>query len=400
MRPITTPEFAIGLMSGTSADGIDAALVRLEECAGRFPRIELEKFLFVPFTSQQRARIFSLFSPTASIVEVEQMDSVMGEWFGEAVNRLIALSKMSPRNIRVIGSHGQTIAHYPPGVHGHKDVRGFTRQLGCPSTIAAVTGLDVVADFRSKDMALGGQGAPLIPYCDYAFFHSHSTGRVILNIGGIANVTLLPAGCELDAVVGFDTGPGNMVLDGLIQLLTEGDKTYDQDGAMASQGTVRPDLLNKWLKHPYFRLQAPKSTGREEFGLPFCELLLQDVRQYRLSPENAVRTATAFVAETIVQGIARSMTTFSELIVSGGGIHNQVLIEELRDRLTGVQIIRSNQYGIPDDAKEAMAFAYMAWQFLHGRPTNIPRVTGASRATSLGSFTPGTGYSEGRKNLR
>ncbi len=380
--------YAVGLMSGTSADGIDAALVEIEEVAGsEFPRARLIHFLCIPFSEDQRRRIFSLFLPDAPIAALGRLDVELGEEFGNAVNRLLSESGIALSAVRAIGCHGQTVAHYPPEERSQH--RGFTLQIGNAAVIAAMTRLPVVSRFRDADMAAGGQGAPLVPYFDYATMRSDDEDRVLLNIGGVANITVLPRGAALEDVIGFDTGPGNMVLDGLVDRLSGGRQHFDSDGRLAAQGIPRADLIAGWLGHPYFRLRPPKSTGREAFGTGYVGDLFRTMAERELSGPDMLRTATAFVARTIVDAI-RSVTEGPlALIATGGGALNPVLMQTVAE---GLDLLRpwetGDRYGILGDAKEAMAFAYLAWQFLAGRPTNVPSVTGASRRVRQGAFTP------------
>jgi anhydro-N-acetylmuramic acid kinase len=262
-------------------------------------------------------------------------------------------------------------------------------QIGEPAVIANLTGIDVVSQFRAADMAAGGQGAPLIPYFDYALLRSSQENRVILNIGGIANITVLPRGTTLEDVVGFDTGPGNMALDGLVELITEGEQHYDRDGQIAGSGRIHEELLSHWLDNRYFTVEPPKSTGRELFGLSYCRSLLSEARAYGMSTQDLMRTATALVAESIARGMKSQVASPVALIASGGGIYNRVLMEELQNRANLVRPWESaTQHGIPSDFKEAMAFALFAWAFCVGQPTNVRRTTGANRSVVLGSWTP------------
>lgn len=372
-------------MSGTSADGIDAALIRV---GSQDPvSLGLVHAVFERFSEEQRNRIFAAFSPDFSAHELGRLNSDMGKWFADAVNRLLSEAGMSALDVLVIGSHGQTVAHYPP--EPGQAQAGYCVQIGDPSVIAALTGIDVVSHFRAADMALGGQGAPLVPYFDYMTLGSPIEDRVILNIGGIANVTLLPRACGQSDVMGFDTGPGNMVIDGLVELISDGSRHFDEGGQMASLGRVRADLLEEWLNHPYFSVRPPKSTGREMFGRQFCRKIYENARDRNVAAEDLVRTACAFVAETIARAVRAEIRGPVALIASGGGTRNPVLMWELHVRL---DLLRpwewTDTYGIPSDFKEAMAFALLAWQFLRGVPTNLPRVTGAERLVVQGSWTP------------
>ncbi|PSR32382.1 MAG: anhydro-N-acetylmuramic acid kinase [Sulfobacillus benefaciens] len=379
--------YAIGLMTGTSADGIDAALVEINENSdSEFPGVQLVHFLTMPYDHHLRKRVLQLCSPKAPVVAMGDLHVELGLRLGDAVNQLLAESHVSRQTVCAIGSHGQTIAHYPSG---ESRPLGFTIQIGDAATIASRTGIGVVSEFRAMDMACGGQGAPLVPYFDYAVFRSLNEDRVLLNIGGVANVTILPHGGAVETTVGFDTGPGNMVLDGLMELISGGTIHYDHNGALAQRGCLHRGLLEQLMSHPYFKKVPPKSTGREEFGQAYCKALLRHMKALQLRPEDMLRTATEFVAETIAQGIRGVQSSPFALIASGGGVHNTSLMKAITERLNlSRPWCMSDSYGIPSDAKEAMAFAYLAWQFLKGRPTNIPSVTGAQKSVLQGTWTP------------
>lgn len=376
-------EYAIGLMSGTSVDGIDAALIRIDNANHSHPRVRLIYANFTPMPDQTRALVLQASVPDASVRLVGELDRELGELFARSANRVIEEAGILRRQVRVIGSHGQTIAHYPSGL------RGFTWQVGNPAVIAARTGIDVVSDFRDMDVALGGQGAPLVPYFDWTQLSSSQESRVILNIGGIANITRLVAGGALESVMGYDTGPGNMVLDGAIYRLSDGQLRVDQDGQWASCGQCRDELLAQWLHHPYFVECPPKSSGREQFGSAYISARLQDAYAKGISHEDIMRTLTVLVAQTIADGIWQSVSGPFALIASGGGTKNRVLMEELARRLSLIRPWEhSDLYGIPADSKEAMAFAYLAFQLTRRRGTAIPSATGASRPHLQGSWTP------------
>ncbi len=378
--------FAVGLMSGTSADAIDAAVIEVENPKAAYPGVRLVHAIYEPLDDEVRGMIFQAFSPEAPAMLVGKLNRILGEKFGDAANRVIEESGVDREAVRVIGSHGQSIAHYPDGPEG------FTWQIGDPAIIAARTGIDVVSHFRSMDVALGGQGAPLVPYFDWALLKDDREDRVVLNIGGIANVTWLPAGAPKEAILGFDTGPGNMVLDGAASLLSGGKLTYDQNGDWARRGRLKEDLLRRWLSHPYFSRPVPKSAGREQFGLPYVAEIIDECRAASVEDQDIMRTLTVFVAQSIAAGIHQVASRSIALVASGGGVKNSLLMGELAYRL---DLIRgwetSGAYGIPEDAKEAMAFAYLAFQLLKGRPTSIPSVTGSPQPHLQGSVTPARG---------
>ncbi len=378
--------YAIGLMTGTSIDGIDAILAEITETESEYPLIHPLTSLFSRFNPDHRTQILDLCRNDAPIYDIARLHMEMGHWLADTVNRLLQKVSIPPSRIRIIGMHGQTIAHYPPGQTHHQ---GFTVQIGDPAIVAAETEIDVVSHFRQMDMAMGGQGAPLVPYFDYAVFRSFEESRVLLNIGGIANITIIPPKAKIDEIMGFDTGPGNMVLDALMEQLTAGHKHYDNSGELASHGNKHNDLITQWLHHPYFSKNPPKSCGREEFGREYTLGLLRQMREMGLSSPDMMRTATAFVATTIKNAISQYVPTDIALIAAGGGCHNPVLMKELAQELPLVRPWESTDgYGIPGDMKEALAFAYLAWQFVHNRPTSVFQITGAQKSVRQGMLTP------------
>lgn len=379
--------WAIGLMSGTSADGIDAALVEIHSVRPSLS-LTVKRTFFAPYSESQRSRIFEAFSPEFGVRELGRLNRDLGLWFADAVNQLLEDAQVDKHDVRVIGSHGQTVAHYPP--ESDRLDLGYCVQLGEPAVIAQMTGIDVVSDFRAADLAVGGQGAPLIPFFDAALFRTPSEHRVVLNIGGIANITVLPRAGQRAPVVGFDTGPGNMVLDGLVSLISGGAQRCDVDGALAQAGAVHDRLLRRWLSHEYFAKTPPKSTGRELFGVPYCTQLLNEATREGLGAADMIRTATALVAESIAQAIRQQLGDAPIApIASGGGPRNPVLMHEIQQR---TRLVRDWQpvddYGIPSDFKEAVAFALFGWEFCDGVPTNVCAATGAGRSVMQGSWTP------------
>lgn len=380
---------AIGLMSGTSGDGIDAALVEItERPESDFPAVQLRHFRYEPYTEAERRAIVALNDPGTAHLPVAAWHATLGERFGLAASALMREAHVRPEEVAVIGSHGQSVAHHPRGT-ALAGRYGFTVQIGDPARIAARAGVAVVSDFRARDVALGGEGAPLVPYFDAVVFGDPTETRVLLNIGGIANLTLLPRGQDLRGIRAFDTGPGNMVLDAAIQTLTGGSRAFDDEGRMARKGTVSATLLHRWRQHPYFTAPPPKSTGREDFGKAYTEARIHEAQALGLGPEDVLATLVELVAQTIIDAVRTVTTEPVALIAAGGGVHHRVLMDRIRQ---GLSLRRpwetADAYGIPADAKEAIAFAYLAWQFLKGRATNVPSVTGAREPAMLGNWSP------------
>jgi anhydro-N-acetylmuramic acid kinase len=375
----------VGLMSGTSADGVDAAIVEIDR-----GKVRLLAFDTFAYPALLRRQILNLCRPeSARLDDICHYNFVLGEVFADAVIKLCSKSGISLSSIDLIGSHGQTIYHQPSGKrYGGKTISS-TLQISEPSVIAERTSITTVADFRPRDMAAGGQGAPLVPYADYVLFKHKKLTRVIQNIGGIANVTLLPGGCTQDDVIAFDTGPGNMVIDGIVRFISGGGKNYDAGGRMAARGTVDKRLLDKLLRHPFFRRRPPKSTGREEFGARFAERIYQRAGRRGLANADIVATVTALTAKSITQAYQWFLpTTPDEVILCGGGAHNCTLVEMLHAELPEVKMLTTGDFGISVDAKEAVSFAILAWATMKGMTNNVPTATDAKRPVILGKIVP------------
>jgi anhydro-N-acetylmuramic acid kinase len=349
-----------GVMSGTSLDGIDVAIV---EISGR--RFETLGFLSTPYTAEMRAAILAVSDATTNTSAISRLNFQLGELYARAVLR--AVRRFGP--VKLVGCHGQTIYH---------EGASNSLQIGEAAVIAERTGVPVVSNFRARDIAAGGQGAPLVPYVDYQLFRHPTRTRVALNIGGIANITAIPAGAPADAVVAFDTGPGNMAIDALALELGQ---PYDRGGKIAERGSVNRTLLDELLADGYYRRKPPKSAGREQYGPAFVERL----KKTRLPIEDLVATATVLTAATI----ALAVRPFgpADLIASGGGVHNPQIMAHLAGFLPGIAISTSTDHGIDADAKEAIAFAVLALETWRGKPSNLPSATGARRAVVLGDVT-------------
>ncbi len=381
-------KLVIGLMSGTSADGIDTVLVNIR---GKGTETKLRVLAFHTYRYPKGFKEFLLKNSnalTARIDDVARLNILIGELFADAVIALCRKTKIDLTDIDLIGSHGQTIHHLPAAkrLFG-KSIRS-TLQIGDPSVIAKRTGITTVGDFRVADVAVGGTGAPLVPYIDYILFRSLKKNRALLNIGGIANITILPANCTPDDVVAFDTGPGNMVIDALMKQYFK--KPFDTDGKMALKGKLLPSLVSWMMNHPYLNERPPKSTGRETFGGEFVPQILSRAGQEK--KEDIIATVTEYTTLCIVESCVRYVlpkTKINELIVSGGGVHNLTLMNSLEKYLRGVKIMRMEEFGISSDAKEAIAFAILANETISGNPSNMVHATGARKRTVLGKVCVG-----------
>lgn len=377
----------LGLMSGTSLDGLDACLARFWDEGGRV-RFEIEAFATYPYPDDLKAAVIRQMDPATSRVdELCALDAWLGEWFAAGALRLLSEHGVSPDDVDLVGSHGQTIFHQPTGAHPS------TMQLGDGSVIAVKTGLTTIHDFRPADMAAGGQGAPLVPYADRVLFADPHRAIALLNLGGIANVTLLaPGGTELLA---FDTGPGNMILDRFVERMTRGAERYDADGRIARRGRVRPELLDEWLAHPFLLKAPPKSTGREEFGHAYADARYDEGVARGVSPEDLVATATAFTAHAVAQALrawASPRLRPERVLVSGGGARNPILMELLQRALAPAEVLSLEAAGVSADAKEALAFALFAYQAARGLGNHAPEATGAREALVLGKIAPGRNF--------
>jgi anhydro-N-acetylmuramic acid kinase len=372
-----SPRRVVGLISGTSADGIDTALVEVEG-AGETTRARLVDFRTRPFDDALRARVLGLGEARAD--ELLRVHYRLGEEFARAALDLIEPARRAGLTVHLIGSHGQTARHHPRAAE--PDERAATLQVGEPAVIAERTGLPVVADFRPRDVAAGGEGAPLVPLVDWLLFRRAGATRACLNLGGIANVTIVTD--RLETVRAFDLGPANMPLDLVVHAWTHGAESFDRDGRRAAAGRVDGDLVAELLRHPFLAVPPPKSTGREAFGDVFVQPLL---RRYLGREADLLASLTRFVAESVAAGIRRWVTQpIAELLVSGGGARNRTLMADLGAALAPVPVRSLDAVGLDPDAKEAVAFAVLANETLFGRPGNLPGATGAAGPRVLGKL--------------
>lgn len=381
----------VGLMSGTSADGIDAALVRISG-QGDTTKARLVLHYHHDYPPAVRSAVFALFSPECPGIELCRMNFFLGERFAEAALALLKAAHVTPAEVDLVACHGQTVFHLPqPSERPDGSYGTSTLQIGEPAVIAARTGVTTVADFRPADMVAGGQGAPLVPFADWVLFRHPEKSRAIQNIGGIANVTVLPAGGSLDSVLAFDTGPGNMIIDRLMAVLTEGQLAYDPDGRVAGSGQVNPQLLSWLMDHAFVARKPPKTTGREEFGADFTAQVLGMAKGWQIESEDLVATVTAFTAESIAGNYREFILPqcpLDEVVLGGGGSYNTTLRRMLGERLPGIRILLHEDLGVLGRAKEAMAFAILGNQTMLGLPGNVPSATGALGPVVLGKITP------------
>jgi anhydro-N-acetylmuramic acid kinase len=382
---------ALGLMSGTSVDGIDVALVRIAPAITQnAAHARLENFVTMAFPAAMRVEVLRIAEGApVSPGEISQLNFRLGRAFGNAALRACRKFRLNPRRLSVIGSHGQTIFHQGRPSRFLGENIASTLQIGEPAVIAAITGVTTVGDFRPADMAVGGQGAPLVPFGDYLLYRDPRRGRAVLNIGGIANVSVIPKAASPHSVIAFDTGPGNMVIDALVHHFTKGRRSYDREAQMARHGHLLPALLDALLAEKYFRQAPPKSAGREQYGKAYVGKILAWGRRQRARPEDLVRTATMLTALSIADALYRWViprSALSQLIVSGGGARNPLILAQLSAALVGVDVVTTEALGLPGDAKEAFIFALLADQTLHDRPSNLPSATGARRPAILGKI--------------
>ena len=385
-REVALGELYLGVMSGTSLDGIDIALTRI----GQPYSIELVGFKTVPFEEALRREYLAMMKdPSWEPQRLLAVHHLLGDRFGQEINASLREFRTPPSRVKAIGLHGITFWHCPEGYEVYGGVGRGTMQLCDPYTVAVNTGIRVIHGFRQTDIALGGQGAPMVPFLDHQLFRHEGIGRIMLNLGGIANLSFLPAGSE--DISAFDSGPANMIIDHLMRHHPTEPQSFDPSGSYAAKGKVLHDLLKSCTAHPFFGTAPPKSTGREDFGPVFCERFLR-YRQFD-QYEDLIKTATTLTAVTISDAIRGfrfkdyEYADFQEMIASGGGTYNDTLMEMLRTNLPELDIKTTSDLGVEVDAKEAMLMASLAWAYMNGVPGNFPTVTGASRKAVLGSAT-------------
>jgi anhydro-N-acetylmuramic acid kinase len=376
----------VGLMSGTSADGIDAAVVSLE---GAPPRLDwrLLAHVTVAHPPELRDRIFAAFRPeTGAVDRLCRLNFDLGAAFADAARAAMDAAQLKPEDVLLIGSHGQTVWHEPPT----RGTSGATLQIGSAAVIAERTGITTISNFRARDVAAGGHGAPLTSFVDALLFRHPTRTRAIQNIGGIGNVTFLPPlGSSRDPIA-FDTGPGNMLIDYCAARASAGAQSFDRDGKLAARGQAQPAWLAELMAHDYFRAPPPKTTGRELFGAQFGAQVWQRGQALHLSDADILATVTAFTAESIAQAYRDfAPIRLDEVYLAGGGVRNPTLVEMIRARIAPVKAYSHDELGVSASAKEAVTFAVLAYETYHGRAGNLPSCTGAAHRVVLGDLTPG-----------
>jgi anhydro-N-acetylmuramic acid kinase len=403
----------LGLMSGTSADGIETALA---QNSGAPPNLKSQLLAHASFPIPKpiRAKILQIAEGTPiPAAEISQLNFRLGHLFADAALSACKKFRVPLKRLDLIASHGQTIFHQGPPVPFLGARTSSTLQIGEPSVIAARTGVPTIADFRPADMAAGGQGAPLVPFADYLLYRHEKLGRVSLNLGGIANVTVIPARAKPQDVFAFDTGPANMLIDALVSHFSKGHQRFDRNALLARRGHINNSLIYRLMKDPYLKLHPPKSTGREHFGAGYVKDLLSFARKHEIKSADLLYTVTYFTAESVVDALHRFVFPkhkIAQVIVSGGGARNPLLMAQLRVLLqisslprrssshhsslatrhfsnSSIELIRSTDFAIPEQSKEAYAFALLAYETFHHRPSNLPSATGASRPAILGKIS-------------
>jgi anhydro-N-acetylmuramic acid kinase len=375
-----------GIMSGTSIDGIDVAVVDIRGKTGGV-RIRPIAFHSIPYPKAVREAILAVSNAMTHTATISRLNFLLGELYAGAVLETCRVRNIPLNSISLLGMHGQTIFHEGAPVEylGHRVAS--TLQIGEAAVVAERTGLWTISNFRERDMAAGGKGAPLVPYVDYLLFRNRRCGRVALNIGGIANITVIPAAAHPHDLIAFDTGPGNMVIDALVAHMTRGRQRFDRNGRIARKGKVHLRLLDSMLRDPYFAFDPPKTAGREQFGREFSNGLIAT----GLPIEDLIATASELTARSIAQALLATVEKedcIREVIASGGGVHNLQVMRRLRELLPDLSVKTSEEYGIHPDAKEAIAFAVLAYEFIQGHPGDLPSATGARHPVLLGKSSP------------
>ncbi len=381
-------KLAIGLMSGTSVDGIDAVLVKIK---GNYTETEIEQlhFLNIPYKDDVRERILLVAEGKfGGTKEICNLNFFLGELFADACERLCKAANINTNKIDFVASHGQTVYHIPQKQDYLGKQISSTLQIGEASVIAQRLGCKVVSDFRVRDVAAGGFGAPLVPFTEFLIYKNESKTIALQNIGGIGNITILPKGCALKDVIAFDTGVGNMVIDALVSKITNGEKRYDESGKLAKTGTISEELLAFMLNDTYLKQPLPKTTGREYYGEKYVNDLCQKASELGVNMTDTLATATMFTAKSIAVGIdSFCKDRPKQLIIGGGGSYNLTLLANIKACLPDIEVVTNEELGFDSDAKEAIAFAVLANETLCGNTNNAPSATGAKTAVVMGKIS-------------
>lgn len=375
-------------MSGTSLDGLDIAIVDFSMQPDRL-HFDVKKFVTVPYSGELKSELLRLMDAQAALQPVSAMNMYLGELYARLLDEALHNTEIAMQSIDLISSHGQTIWHEPFAAGDSPFSRPNTMQIGDIAVLAEHSGIPVIGDFRTRDMAAGGQGAPLVPFADHYLFQTETEGRVLVNIGGIANITVLPPQKSGLDVIAYDTGPGNMVIDALISRYSAGTMHYDAHGAIAKKGTVNEPFLDGLLMEPYFSALPPKSTGRELFGAAYAERIWAEADKRNMADEDKISTITMLTARSIADEILKHYEKYQlkTVIVSGGGVHNETLLTFLKNLLPeGVEVMTSAEVGIDPDAKEAFVFALLGYLGFQRIPNSLPSATGAKRQTVMGKI--------------
>lgn len=372
---------AVGVMSGTSLDGVDAALVDIQG-SGLETTLQLIEFVSYPLGNEIVEKIKEVLSvETSSVDKICSLNVELGYVFSEAVKAVSDKAGVALDQLAFVASHGQTIYHLP--VPNENQVSS-TLQIGESSVIAEETKTTVVSDFRTRDMAVGGQGAPIVPYSEFVLYRDPNRTRLLQNIGGIGNVTVIPLGAQMTDVIAFDTGPGNMIIDELCQYFYQ--QAYDKDGAFAAEGKVHPGLLHELMEHPFIKKMYPKTTGREDFGVEYTTALIEKWAP-KIAPNDLIATVTQFTASSIAENVRPFADTQTDLVIGGGGSYNPALVQMIQNELPELTVLVQEDLGYSSEAKEAIAMTVLANQTLHHLPSNVPSATGAVKPVILGKVT-------------
>lgn len=381
-------KLAIGLMSGTCTDGIDAALVEIEG-SGLTTKVQLLEFLTIPYSQELRTRLLQIASGSyGGSYEICKMNFLLGELFADACQKVCSVARIAPSELDFIASHGHTIYHQPVTETYFDRKIISTLQIGEASSISERMHCPVIADFRVRDVAAGGFGAPLVPYSEYILYSEPGKNVALQNIGGIGNVTFLPKDGDRSHILAFDTGPGNMVIDALVALYTNQLCMYDKDGLIAGSGTIHEELLQWLMQDPYITAKPPKTTGREYYGSAFVQRLTEQAHNYNLTYPDLIATATMFTARSIAANVLHNLPeVLDRLIVGGGGSQNPTLMKDIKVCLPMLQVMTNEDLGLDSNAKEAIAFAILGNETICGNENNIASATGASHGVVMGKIT-------------